>query len=64
MQQPGNGIMSRCISRLWLHPFGFGAAIDLLRRNQKVDVIELVDIRVDSFFGSIAPTLFSQLRNS
>jgi hypothetical protein len=44
MQQPSNGIMSRRMLGLRLHSFGFSAAIGLLRRNQKVDVIGLVDL--------------------
>ncbi|MBD1834657.1 ATP-binding protein [Cyanobacteria bacterium FACHB-472] len=36
--------MSRGISRLRLYSFGFSAAICLVRRNQKVDVIVLVDL--------------------
>jgi hypothetical protein len=42
MQQPSNRVMSGSLIGLWLHSFGFGTAICLLRRNQKVDVIVLV----------------------
>ena len=43
--------MCGSIVRLWLHSFGFQAAVRLLRRNQKVNVIVLIYLRwIHSFF--------------